>query len=111
MRERLMISVTFDPQRGRGQDGEHTARGGQLKRLRCVVLAADANKRRVGGSASCCCDGSRGFCFDLDHLPVDGTPCQKINFICISPERTGGRVYRLIGVELIDEVLNLRRST
>jgi hypothetical protein len=36
MRERLMISVTFDPQRGRGQDGEHTARAGQLKRL-CVV--------------------------------------------------------------------------
>jgi hypothetical protein len=36
MIERLMISVTFDPQRGRGQDGEHTARGGQLKKL-CVM--------------------------------------------------------------------------
>jgi hypothetical protein len=31
-----MIPVRFDPQRGRGQDGEHTARGGQLKTL-CVV--------------------------------------------------------------------------
>ena len=55
--------------------------------MHCVALAADANKRRVGGSAGCCRGGSRGFCFDSDHLAVDGTPCQKINFIRIGPER------------------------
>jgi hypothetical protein len=77
--------------------------------MRYVVLGTDPNKERVGGSASCCQGGSRVFCFDPDHLPVDGTSSQKVNVICI-PECTGGGVYRLIEVELIDEVLNLRRG-
>ena len=71
------------------------------------MLAADPNK-------ACICDsgghGGRDFCFDPQHLPEDGASCQKINSICIGPERTGGGVYRLIEVELIDEVLNLCRG-
>jgi len=79
--------------------------------VRYVVLGADPDKGRVGRSAGRRCQRSRVFCFDPDHLPVDGTPRQKINFICIGPERARGGVYRLVEAELIDEVLILRRST
>src|SRR5262249_7705843 len=76
--------------------------------MRCLVLGADPNKGRVGGSAGRRQGGSRDFCFDPQHLPVDGTSSQKVDMICIA-ERMGGGVYRLVEVKLIDEVL--RRST
>ena len=78
--------------------------------VRHVVLGADPNKGCVCDSGGCYRPGGREFCVDPQHLPEDGASCQKINSICIGPERTGGGVYRLIEVELIDEVLNLCRG-
>src|SRR5215813_4868338 len=78
--------------------------------MRYVVLGADTNKGNVGGRGGCRQGGSRDFCFDPQHLPVDGTSSQKVDMICI-PERMGGGVYRLVEVKLINKVLILRRST
>ena len=80
--------------------------------MRQIVLAADPNQGCVCGRGGCCHGHSRHnrrvFCVDPQHLPEDGASCQKINSISIGPERTGGGVYFLIEVELIDEVLDLR---
>ena len=78
--------------------------------MRYVVLNADPDKGRVGRRAGRRCQRSRVFCFDPQHLPVDGTSSQKVDMICI-PERMGGGVYRLVEVKLINKVLILRRRS